>query len=147
MLDSKNNEKHYPDYPRPAVGAVVFSNGKVLLVKRKNAPGKNLWAIPGGSVRLGETLKQAVEREILEETRVRIKAREPVLTFDVIERDEKGKVRFHYVIVDFIADYISGDPAPADDALKAKWISETDFANLHVNPATRRLLKHNFDFG
>lgn len=106
-----------------------------------------MWAIPGGSVRLGETLRQAAEREILEETSVKVKAREPVFTFDVIERDSKGDVRFHYVIIDFEADYISGCPMAGDDALDAEWISEADALKLNINPSSRSLLKEKFDFG
>jgi len=76
----------YPHCPKVAVGAVVFNEGRVLLVRRGKAPSKGLWAIPGGSVELGESLQEAAEREILEEAGIVVSAREPVCTFDVIER-------------------------------------------------------------
>jgi 8-oxo-dGTP diphosphatase len=137
----------YPNIPRPAVGAVVFKGNAVLLVRRGNAPARGMWAIPGGSIRLGETLQAAAEREILEETGVVIRARDPVFVFDVILRDARGKVKYHYVIVDLAADYVSGDPQAGDDAIDARWIARDELAGLAVNPATRRLLTEKFDFG
>ena len=104
MTQSKND---YPDLPRVAVGAVVFKDKHVLLVRRANSPSRDIWATPGGRIQIGESLQQAAERELLEETGVRVRAGDPVFTFDYIERDVAGKVRFHYVIVDMIADYIS----------------------------------------
>ena len=137
----------YPDAPRTAVGAVVFKDDEVLLVQRANPPAQDCWAIPGGSVRLGETLQQAAEREIMEETGVVIRAENPIFVFDVIEQDDRGGVRFHYVIVDLSAQYVDGEPRAADDAADARWVGEAELAALHVNPATRRLLKEHFNFG
>jgi ADP-ribose pyrophosphatase YjhB (NUDIX family) len=75
MMDQKTTNVAYPDLPRVAVGAVVFKDNKVLLVKRAKPPAQGLWAIPGGSVELGETLQQAAERETLEETGIMIQAK------------------------------------------------------------------------
>lgn len=137
----------YPDAPRPAVGAVVFKDNAVLLVQRANAPARGMWAIPGGSIRLGETLQAAAEREILEETGVVIQAGDPVLVFDAIQRDDREKIQYHYVIVDLAADYVSGEPRADDDATDARWITERELVELNVNPATRRLLWERFNFG
>jgi 8-oxo-dGTP diphosphatase len=147
MHDCLETTADYPDAPRPAVGAVVFKDNHVLLVKRGNAPARGVWAIPGGRVRLGESLQAAAEREILEETGVVIRAGDPVFVFDVIERDDTGTVRFHYVIVDLSADYLSGDPLAGDDADAARWISQPQLAEITVNPTTRRLLSETFGFG
>ena len=137
----------YPSEPRVAVGAVVFHNDCVLLVKRGKAPAKGLWAIPGGSVALGETLQQAAEREMFEETGIVIHAKEPVYTFDVVEKDDNGQVRFHYVIIDLAADYVNGSLVPGDDATAALWVSAAMLAELPVNPATRHLLQTCYNFG
>ena len=144
-LLSKRND--YPDQPRVAVGAVVFKDDSVLLVRRGQEPAKDLWAIPGGSVKIGETLQEAAEREILEETGIQIQAAKPIYTFDFIERDMAGKVRFHYVIVDLAADFVTGEPSPGDDAVEARWISADEINNLQVSAATRKLLKNRFGFG
>lgn len=137
----------YPDHPRVGVGAVVFKQDKVLLVLRGRPPAEGVWAIPGGRLRLGETLKEAAEREIEEETGIVIRAGGPVFTFDAIVRDTDGKVRFHYVIVDLAAEYVRGTPAGGDDALDARWVSAAEMAALDVNPTTRELLKSRFNFG
>jgi len=137
----------YPGKPRVAVGAVVFKEECVLLVRRGQAPAKDLWAIPGGSVEIGETLQEAAEREILEETGIQIRALKPIYTFDVIDRDAVGKVRFHYVIVDLAADYVMGEPVAGDDALEARWISAREINGLEVSAATLKLLKTRYGFG
>ena len=87
----------YPDSPLVAVGAVVFNQNRVLLVKRAKPPAQNQWAIPGGKVRLGETLQQAAEREIHEETGIIIRALKPIYTFDIIQKDRSGRIRFQGV--------------------------------------------------
>lgn len=147
MANQPSPRGSYPDAPRTAVGAVVFKDRAVLLVKRGKQPALGIWAIPGGSVKLGETLQLAAERETREETGIVIQAGQPVFVFDVIERDAAGNVRYHYVIVDLAAEYVTGDPRPGDDATDARWVTPEELANLSVNSATRRLLEERFDFG
>jgi ADP-ribose pyrophosphatase len=139
--------REYPVRPALAVGAVVFKDDRVLLVKRGNPPAQGVWAIPGGSVELGETLKTAAEREVLEETGIVIKAGEPVFSFESIHRDDEDRVRFHYYIVDLAARYISGEPTAGDDALDVGWISRQGLGRLNVNPSTLKLLDRIFNFG
>jgi ADP-ribose pyrophosphatase len=133
--------REYPVSPRAGVGAVVIREGKILLVKRATPPKIGLWAIPGGLIELGESLQAAAEREILEETGLKIRAREPVHTFDVIQKDERGAVRYHYILVDLAADYIEGEPAPGDDVSEARWLSADELRELPVSPHTLELLK------
>ena len=137
----------YPAGPQTAVGAIVFRDDKVLLVKRTNHPGKGLWAIPGGRVELGETLKEAASREVKEETGVIISPKGPIYVFDVIDRDHEGGIRFHYVIVDLLAEYLSGVPNPGTDASEARWISSGELKTLPASKTTRELLKGRFRFG
>jgi len=135
------SRREYPDGPIVGVGAVVIKDGKVLLVKRGVEPNKGVWAIPGGSLKLGETLQEGAEREILEETGIAIKAGEPCYSFDFFERDNSGRIRFHYVVVDMMGDYISGEAQGADDALEAGWISPEALNHLSVSKNTLRILK------
>ncbi|MEI8172204.1 MAG: NUDIX hydrolase [Deltaproteobacteria bacterium] len=135
------SKREYPDQPVVGVGAVVIKDGKVLLVKRGIAPSKGMWAIPGGSLKLGETLQEGAEREILEETGVVVKAGNPFYSFDFFERDDNGRIRFHYVIVDMMADYVSGDVQGADDALEARWVSPEELNDLVVSKNTLNILE------
>lgn len=135
-----------PTAPQVGVGAVVFHDGAVLLVQRRNPPCADEWAIPGGKVRLGETLQQAAEREILEETGIEIKAGEPVYAFDLIENDASGQVRWHYAIIDLQADYIGGEIRAGDDAIAAAWFKPEELDKVVVNTTTQKLLQTEFGF-
>jgi 8-oxo-dGTP diphosphatase len=132
--------REYPDAPRVGVGAVVLRDGRVLLVRRGVAPAHGLWAIPGGGLELGESLQEGAEREIFEETGITIRAGEPVFTCDVCHRDDEGRVRFHYVIVDLAAEYVSGEVKGGDDALEARWISPAELQGLSATKSTLTLL-------
>ena len=129
------------------MGAVVFKEGRVLLVLRGKPPAEKQWSIPGGCVELGETLQEAAEREIAEEAGIIIQAKKPIYTFDVIERDENGDIRFHYVIVDLAAAYVSGELSAGDDAVAVSWVSLKDLNNRSVSDATRKLLAQCYGFG
>ncbi len=143
------NNKMYPDAPRVAVGAVVMHENKVLLVLRGQPPAQGMWAIPGGGLHLGETLQAAAEREIMEETGLRIKAGEIIYTFEAIVRDAAGRVQFHYVILDLQAEAL--DPTqpltPGDDVRDAAWFSpaELNQPDRPVSPSTLTLLQKLFN--
>jgi ADP-ribose pyrophosphatase len=140
------SHKAYPEKPRVAVGAVVINAGRVLLVQRGQPPAQGYWAIPGGSVKLGETLQSAAEREIKEETGILIQAFEPIYTFDMIEKDDQGRFRFHYVIIDLRAEYIGGHLNAGTDARRARWVAPSELNHLKVSPQTRELLIQQFNF-
>jgi 8-oxo-dGTP diphosphatase len=135
-------EREYPDCPRVGVGAIVVQDGRILMVKRAAEPNRGLWAIPGGSLELGETLKEGAEREVLEETGIVVNAKHPVYAFDLVERDQEGKYRFHFVIVDMLADYIRGDLKAAEDALEARWFSPADLKMIGLSVTTAKILEH-----
>lgn len=137
----------YPARPVIAVGAVVIRERQVLLVRRGQPPNAGLWAIPGGAVELGESLQAAAERELREETGVIVRAGEPIYTFEHIDRDAKGNVRYHYVIVDILSRYLSGEPKAQSDALEARWISAAALEALRVSENTLTLLRHQLGFG
>ncbi len=144
-IDQKSNSKtgsrgSYPDVPRVAVGAVVMYKELFLLVQRGSPPAFGEWSIPGGKIRLGETMQQAAEREVLEETGIVIRAGDPVFTFDLIQRDHQGEILFHYVIIDLWAEYVSGEIRAGTDAVNAAWIGPESFSAYDLSRTTLDLL-------
>jgi ADP-ribose pyrophosphatase len=127
--------------PQVAVGGVIIEDKKILLVKRNKAPHKGEWAIPGGSVKPGETLQRAVEREIREETGLVVSAKDPIYVFDFIERGKQGHLSFHYVIVDIRADVVAGRVHPSDDAADARWFTPEEIKKFRITGTTREFLK------
>jgi ADP-ribose pyrophosphatase len=132
--------------PQVAIGAVVIRDGRVLLVKRKNPPSQNLWAIPGGRVKAGEPLIDAVKREILEETGINVKVGQVVHVFDLIESNKSKDKLIHYVIIDYKAEYISGEIKAGDDALDVRWVSGDEIDQIPINDTSLKLLKDKFSF-
>lgn len=128
------------DRPLVGVGAIVRRGDAILLVLRGKEPNAGRWAIPGGRQRLGESLQQAAEREILEETKIVVRAGEVIYTTEVIERDASGEVRYHYVILDLEAEYLSGEPKAGDDALEARWVTLSEVKQLPVTTSTVKAL-------
>ncbi len=127
-------------WPQLGVGAIVSHQDKLLLVLRGKAPSKGQWAIPGGKVLPGEPLQAAVEREILEETGISIRVGDPAYQFEFIEHDEKGVLRYHYVVLDFFAEYLHGEPCAGDDAAEARWVSFEELEELPLNASTKKAL-------
>lgn len=122
----------FPTEPGVGVGAVILDGERVLLVKRGHEPLKGQWSLPGGTVELGETLEEAVAREVREETGLTITIGPVVEVFDRIDRGLDGRVRFHYVIVDFACTPASGALSHASDADDAQWVPVSDLAAYNV---------------
>ena len=101
--------REYPAHPVVGVGAVVVRDGKALIIKRAHEPRKGEWSLPGGLLELGESLQDAARREIKEETGLDIDVGPVIETFDRVHRDDQGKIRYHFVIVDFVCWPHEGD--------------------------------------
>ena len=131
----------YPEAPVVGVGAVVVKDGRVLLVRRANEPSRGRWSIPGGTVELGETLAQAAAREVREECQVEVDVGPLLSTFDLIDRDEQGRIRYHYVLLDLAARHVCGEPVAGTDALEVRWVAEHELAGLDLVPRLLPVLR------
>jgi len=114
----------------------VIKEGCVLMIQRGREPGRGRWSIPGGRLHLGERVRDGVEREVFEECNVRVRASDVLDVADLIQRDDDGRVRYHYVLIDLAAEYLSGEPLPSSDALAARWVR---FDELHTLEMPDRL--------
>jgi ADP-ribose pyrophosphatase len=131
----------YPLVPRVGVAAITMMNGKVLLIKRGIEPSYGLWAFPGGTLKLGETLQECAAREMLEETGITIKVGTCAYVFDYFEHDDRGNLKFHFVVIDFTAEYVSGEPKGADDAMEARWLAPEELGKMPVAKNTLAALR------
>jgi len=135
-----SSQHEFPKRPVPAVGAIVFRDGAVLLVKRGAEPNRSRWSLPGGSLEIGETVEAGAVRETREETGVDV---QPLRVLDVrnfIERKD-GEVRWHYVLIDVLCEYLRGDPFPATDAENARLIPLRELGEYDVVPAALEVLQ------
>ena len=120
--------RKYPDRPFVGVGAVIVQDGRVLIVKRKYDPLAGQWSIPGGAVELGETLEASIAREMLEETGLEIEVGPVIEVFDRITRDEQGRVRYHFVLVDYLCWPVGGALQAGSDVADARFVDPGDLA-------------------
>ncbi len=129
---SEMKERLYPSRPMAAVGAVVIGRRGVLLVRRDKDPGRGRWSIPGGVVEIGETQEQAVVREVREETGIDVRVIRIIDSFDLITRDNEGRIRFHYVINHYLArtDSEDAEPVPESAEAVAAWFAPEELDNV-----------------
>src|SRR5438477_11652503 len=129
------------DRPFIGVGAIIVKNGRVLLVKRGHEPLTGEWSIPGGILELGETVRQGVAREALEETGLTVEPLELLGVFDRVVRDLDERTLYHYVLIDFLCQRVSGELCAAGDADEARWFSAEELANLPFATATAEVIQ------
>jgi 8-oxo-dGTP diphosphatase len=133
----------YPDHPVVGVGALILQEGKILLEKRKNQPAKGKWSIPGGVVEVGEPLEEAVIRETLEETGLTVEEPRLVDVVYQVDRDEDGKVKYHFVIIDYLVKVKNGESAAASDAEELRWVALGEVETYDLTASFRRFFVKN----
>lgn len=114
--------REYPRYPIVGVGAVVLKDGQLLLIKRLHEPGAGQWTLPGGAVELGEELEEATLREVWEECGIPIAIQKLAGVVNRVIRDEEGRIQYHYVIVDYLAQPLSDRLKAGSDVAEAAWV-------------------------
>jgi 8-oxo-dGTP diphosphatase len=132
--------REYPAHPLPSCHALVRQGDRILLVQRTRPPFVGYWGLPGGGVELGETVEQALVREVAEETGLQVAIQRCLGYTDAIERDQAGRVRWHYVIFYFAAEPVGGDLCPGDDAGAAEWVTMAEARQLQTTDAVQRCL-------
>ena len=116
-----------------------------MLARRGREPDYGKWSIPGGAVKLGETLKEAVKREVCEEVSLAIRVGEVVEVLERIFHDPEGKVQYHYVLVDFLCEHLSGEEKPSSDALEARWVPLSEIPRQRLPDKTKRVIQKAFE--
>ena len=133
----------YPNQPIIGVGAVIICKGKILLEKRKSAPGRGKWTIPGGLVELGETAEQTVIREVKEETNLEVEQPKLIDVVNNITVDENGKTKYHFAIVDYFVKLKGGTLKAADDAAELRWVTFDKVGNYNLTKSFREFFQRN----
>lgn len=123
------------------VGAVVIKDGRALIIKRAHEPRQGEWSLPGGLLELGESLQDAVRREIKEETTLDVMVGPIIETFDRVHRDDRGRIRYHFVIVDFVCWPTGGEARPASDAEEVAWIGFNEADDYAVNAHAKAVIE------
>ncbi|MEQ9640042.1 MAG: NUDIX hydrolase [Alphaproteobacteria bacterium] len=130
----------YPSRPLPGVGAVVLRGDEVLMIQRGKPPRLGQWSLPGGLHEVGETAEAAVIREVMEETGIAIRVERLIDHVNVIQHDDDGRVKVHYLLLDFLAVPVGGRLQAGDDAADARWVPVADVDGMGLWEETRRMI-------
>ncbi len=143
--------REYPDRPVIGVGGVIIDNGRTVLIRRGTEPLLGEWSIPGGTIEIGETLEEAVHRELREETGLEVRVLELIELFDRIYLDQhstaatdKKKPRFHYVIADYLCELTGGEPRAGSDVTDLALAREDELVRFHLSEKATSVLKKAF---
>lgn len=140
-----STSREYPTRPICGVGVLAFKDNSVLLIQRGKEPRRGEWSIPGGAVELGERVREAALREFREECGGEIVLRDLVGVVDIFIPDGAGLLKYHYIVIDYWAEWRGGDLTMNDELLDARWVSAHELDQLGLNPATRAVVHKAFD--
>jgi 8-oxo-dGTP diphosphatase len=138
-------KREYPETPLVGVGAIIIEGDRVALVKRGHAPLQGRWSIPGGVLEVGETLRRAAVREALEETGLTVEPGELLGVFERVVPDQQGKMRYHYVLIDFLCSRVTGELLAGDDAEEVGWFRREELVALELARETEEVILKGFE--
>ena len=134
-------KRHYPDQPLAGVGAVIFRGEEVLLVRRGQEPARDSWSLPGGLVELGETLTAAIHWEVAEETGLTVRLLGVSAVLDRIFPDAARKIAYHYVLIDYLSEYLEGELRPGSDITAARFVAMPDLPGFDLPQFTLDVIR------
>ena len=141
----EKSPRTYPSRPIVGVGAVIIDDGRVVLIKRRYEPLAGQWSLPGGTLEVGETLEAGVAREMLEETGLEVEVGPVIDVFDRIMFDADQKVRYHFVLVDYLCHPRGGALAAASDVTDAVYVHPDNLAEYKLTPKAEEMIRKGFD--
>jgi ADP-ribose pyrophosphatase YjhB (NUDIX family) len=144
MGSPTSTSREYPDHPLVGVGALIVRDNRIVLVRRGAEPARGEWSIPGGLVEVGETLKEAVAREALEETGLEVEPGDLVELLERVFLDDDGRVQYHFVLADFLCRVRGGELSADSDVLEAIWVDGDQIATMPLADVTRRVIMKAF---
>jgi 8-oxo-dGTP diphosphatase len=139
-----DDDRRYPRRPLVGVGAILLDGDRILMAQRGKQPLKGWWSLPGGALEIGESLADAVRREVREETGLVI---EPVGVLEIFERvmrDAEGVPEYHYVLIDYVCRILGGQLAPGDDVCQTEWVRRRDLSKLQITEGTLGVIEKAF---
>lgn len=126
------------------MGALIFQDGRLLIVERNQEPLKGYWSIPGGILETGETLEAGVQREVREETGLEVEALEMFEIFERVIRDAEGRPEYHYVLIDYVCRPCGGALRAASDVSRAVWVKQDELRDYRLTEGTLGVIERAF---
>ena len=137
--------REYPERPIVGVGGVVIHEERVLLIRRGSAPLEGEWSIPGGMLEIGETILEGVQRELLEETAIEVRVLDLIEVFERVTRDDEGRLKYHFVILDYLCEAVRGKASAGSDVTDVAWARETELGGYSLTPTATRVIQKAFE--
>ena len=127
------------------VGGVVVHDDRALLIRRGSAPLKGEWSIPGGMLEVGETILEGVQRELKEETAIEVKVLDLIEVFERLTRDDSGRLKYHFVILDYLCEVVQGEAQAGSDVTDVAWAHEAELNGYSLTPTATRVIRKAFE--
>src|ERR1700723_3480654 len=138
-------KREYPDRPLVGVGGVIIADGRTLLIRRGSAPLEGQWSIPGGMLDLGESIAEGVGRELAEETSLAVRGGDLIEVFERIVPGEGGRTRYHFVILDYLCEMVSGEARAGSDVTDVAWAREEELEKFELTVIATRVIRRAFE--